>query len=81
MVSNQAQKLVAQSKQKSDPNAPSGKKLTAAGHTVVEAIEGLLAAGTVLTVYCVYCVLCVLCTVYCVLRTVYCVLCTVYCVL
>jgi hypothetical protein len=45
VVSNQAQKLVAQSKQKSDPNAPSGKKLTAAGHTVVEAIEGLLAAG------------------------------------
>jgi len=44
-VSTQAQKLVAQSKQKSDPNAPSGKKLTAAGHTVVEAIEGLLAAA------------------------------------
>ena len=44
-VSSQSQKLVAQSKQKSDPNAPSGKKLTAAGHTVVEAIEGLLAAA------------------------------------
>ncbi len=44
-VSSVSQKLVAQSKQKSDPGAPSGKKLTAAGHTVVEAIEGLLAAA------------------------------------
>ena len=44
-VSSQAQKLVAQGKQKSDANAPSAKKLTTAGHTVVEAIEGLLAAA------------------------------------
>lgn len=45
VVSAQSQKLAAQSKQKSDPGAPSAKKLTAAGHMVVEAIEGLLAAA------------------------------------